>query len=162
MQRKFYINKFKYAIVILSVFLVSFLGGLLTDIGMDWYNTLSLPEFTPPGSIIGIIWSIIFVLVTIAIISFLRKNKGEKELYFNLILFLLILNGILNILWSALFFVGELFLWSIIEMCFLNLVNLALIILLWKKNKFASILFWPYFLWICLATYFAYSIWLLN
>jgi len=155
-------HKIGYVITILAVALVSAVGGGITDKGMIWYEELNLPSFTPPGSFIGIVWTIIFLLSVVSIILFLRHNKEKKELRFNTIIIFLILNGLLNIGWSLLFFGQGLILLSIIEMCALNLVNLILIILLWQENKLSSILFWPYFLWVSFATYLAYSIYLLN
>ncbi|MFA5644379.1 MAG: TspO/MBR family protein [Patescibacteria group bacterium] len=155
-------NKLSYIITVIAVFLVSFLGSLVTNRGMDWYETLNLPSFTPPGFFIGIVWSIIFLLSLFSILLFLHKNKAKKELYFGIIIFFFILNGILNIFWSVLFFGGGLIFWSILEMIVLNLTNLTLILLLWKNNKVSSILFWPYFLWVGFATYLAYIIYLLN
>jgi translocator protein len=162
MKDEFIKRKIKYLIAVVAVFLVSFLGSLLTDQGMPWYNSLNLPEFTPEGSFIGIVWTIIFVLTLVSIILFLRNNSQKKELYFNAILTIFVLNGALNIFWSALFFGWGLIFWSIVEMVFLNLTTLALILLLWKRNKLSSVLLWPYFLWVSFATYLAYSIWLLN
>ncbi len=155
-------HKIGYIITILAVALVSAVGGGITDKGMIWYEELNLPSFTPPGYFIGIVWTIIFVLSAVSIILFLRHNKEKKELRFNTIIIFLILNGLLNILWSLLFFGHGLILWSIIEMSVLNLVNLILIILLWQENKLSSILLWPYFLWVSFATYLAYSIYSLN
>lgn len=155
-------HKIGYVIAILAVALVSFIGGNITDKGMIWYEELNLPSFTPPGYFIGIVWTIIFVLSAVSIILFLRHNKEKKELRFNSIIIFLILNGLLNILWSFIFFGQGLVLLSVVEMCALNVVNLILIVLLWQENKLSSILLWPYFLWVSFATYLAYSIYLLN
>ncbi len=162
MKNNFIKRKINYVIAIISVFFVSFLGGSATDEGMIWYNDLNLPSFTPPGSVIGIIWAIIFTLITISIIIFLRNNRDKKELYFNVIIIALILNGILNIFWSVFFFSWNLIFWSVVEMIILNLSTIAIAILLWRENKFSSILLWPYILWVSFATYLAYSIYLLN
>lgn len=162
MNKKNFNHKMSYVAVVLSVIAVSLIGGSATSGGMDWYNKLNLPAFTPPGSFIGLVWTIIFVLTAFSIILFLKNNKKKKEVYFNCILLLFVLNGLLNILWSFVFFGRGLIFWSIVEMCFLNLSTLILIFLLWKKNKASSILIWPYFLWVSFATFLAYSIYLLN
>lgn len=151
-----------YIISIVAVFLLSFLGSIITDYGMPWYDGINLPGFTPEGSVIGMIWSIIFILILISVLLFLKNNKEKKELRFNLIVSLFIANAVLNILWSALFFAWNLLFLSIIEMIVLNLTTLLLIVFLWKNNKVSSILLWPYFLWVAFATYLAYSIYLLN
>jgi tryptophan-rich sensory protein len=162
MKNNFMKNRIKYAIAIISVFLVSAIGSLITNKGMDWYDTINLPSFTPPGSFIGMVWTIIFILATFSVLFFLRKNKENREIRFQPILIFLIINGILNIFWSTLFFGWGLIFWSIIEMIVLNITTLILIILLWRNNKFSSVLLWPYFLWVSFATYLAYNIWLLN
>jgi translocator protein len=153
---------FPYLISIIIVFLLPFLGSIITEYGMPWYNNINLPEFTPEGSVIGMIWSIIFILILISVLLFFKNNKEKKELRFNLIICLFIVNAILNILWSALFFTWNLIFLSIIEMSILNLSTLFLIIFLWKNNKASSILLWPYFLWVSFATYLTYNIYLLN
>ena len=153
---------FYYFLAFVSIALVSFSGSWFTSLGLDWYNNLNLPSFTPAGSVIGLIWSIIFFLILVSLILFIRRNKERKEFLYRVIILLFVISGLLNILWSAVFFYWQAILWSILEMMFLNLVNLVLIILLWQKNKLSSILLWPYFIWVSFATYLAYSIWLLN
>ncbi len=162
MKNNFIKNRIKYASAIISVFLVSAIGSLITNKGMDWYNAINLPSFTPPGSFIGMVWTIIFILATFSILFFLRKNKENKEIRFQPILLFFIANGILNIFWSTLFFGWGMIFWSIVEMTVLNVTTLILIILLWKNNKFSSVLLWPYLLWVSFATYLTYNIWLLN
>lgn len=162
MKDVFMKNRIKYAVAIISVSLVSVIGSLVTNKGMDWYDSLNLPSFTPPGSVIGMIWTIVFIFLTFSILFFIRKNKEEKEIRFQPILLFFVINGVLNILWSVLFFGWGLIFWSIVEMLALNAVNLILIILLWRNNKFSSILLWPYLAWVGFATYLAYRIWLIN
>lgn len=162
MKNNFIKNRIKYASAIISVFLVSAIGSLITNKGMDWYDAINLPSFTPPGSFIGMVWTIIFILATFSILFFLRKNKENKEIRFQPILLFFIANGILNIFWSTLFFGWGMIFWSIVEMTVLNVTTLILIILLWKNNKFSSVLLWPYLLWVSFATYLTYNIWLLN
>ena len=58
-----------------------------------------------------------------------------QKKYFKLIVSLFFLNAIPNILWRFLFFTSHLFWWSIAEMAMLNVVNLALMSLLWKYER---------------------------
>jgi translocator protein len=155
--------KVNYLLAPLGVLIVSLAGGYFTGGGMDWYNTLNKPGISPSGSFIGIAWTIIFILSAVSILLFSNDPKtNRKSIFFKLIVFLFITNGLLNILWSVLFFSWNLILISVIEMCALNLVNLALILMLWKHHRASASLLIPYFLWVCFATYLAYSIYLLN
>lgn len=155
--------KVNYLLAPLGVLFVSLLGGYITGGGMDWYDAINQPSFTPHGSFIGIAWTVIFILSAISILLFSNNPKTDrKSLFFYIIVFLFILNGLLNVFWSILFFSWHLIFWSVIEMIALNLVNLILILMLWRGYRTSAILFIPYFLWVSFATYLAYSIYLLN
>ncbi len=162
MKKKSMKHKISYILTILVVALLAFLNGNITERGLIWFEELNLPSFTPSGQFINMAWTIVLMLGAIAVILFLRRNKAEKELRFTPITIFLILNAVLNLLWSFLFFSQHWILFSVIEVCVLNLVNLILIILLWQENKLASIFFVPYFLWAAFITFFSYSIYLLN
>jgi len=149
--------KLNYIIIPLIVFLTAFIGSFFTERGMMWYETLELPSFTPPGFVISIAWTIIFFLCLISGLIFWNKGKKRKR-----IALLFLLNALLNILWSFIFFNQHLIFLSIIEMILLNITTLLLIYRLIPVSRVASALLLPYFLWVGFATYLAYSIYLLN
>ena len=139
---------------------VSATGGLVTDSGMDWYRTLDLPSFTPPGSFIGMVWTAIYIMAAVAAWLIWKQRNPDRIRYW--LIGLLIANAVLNVLWTMLFFgIHQLGL-SVIEMIVLNLINLAIIVLCWNRLRAASLLFVPYFAWVCFATYLAITIWRLN
>jgi tryptophan-rich sensory protein len=154
--------KFKsnYLFIPLIVVLVSTIGGFLTDSGMNWYETINTPSFTPPGSVIGAVWTVIFILCAISALLVWNKTKHDK--IFRIIVVIFLLNAFLNVLWSALFFNQQMISASLIEIFILNATNLALIILIWPRSKPASALLMPYFAWVSFATYLLYNIWQLN
>lgn len=146
--------------IVICVMLVAYTGGMATDLGMEWYRQLTLPEFTPPGSFIGIVWTVIYTLGAIAAFLIWQTKDGSRR--FSLLLALLVANAVLNALWSWLFFGFQQIGLAIVEMLLLNLSTLAIICLSWPRRKLAAILLAPYFLWVAFATYLACSIWLLN
>ncbi len=153
--------KIYYLVIPLVVLVVALVGGWLTSQGVStWYTTLMLPEVAPAGGVIGTVWTVIFILSAIAVILIWNKKRSIKR--FGWVVGLLTANAILNVAWSYLFFVQHLLGWAIVEMVLLNLTNLAIIVLVWRKQQLAAWLLVPYFLWVCFATYLAYSIWLLN
>ena len=152
--------KLNYFVIPIFVFLVSLSGSSITQKGMDWYKTLNLPALAPPGSVIGIVWTIIFILTAISAILFWNQKPASKN--FNTIWLLFFINGLLNVYWSFLFFGQQMLFEAVLEMILLNLINLALIFLLWPENKKAAMLLLPYFIWVCFATYLAFSIFQLN
>lgn len=132
-----------------------------------WYKGLTLPPIAPSGFVIGIIWTIIFILTAISAIKIWdafhssKRNKSEISHFYS-ILGLYITNAFLNAGWSFLFFTKSLILASIIEMVVLNLTVAMLIFFNWRFSKLASYLLIPYFVWVCFATALAIEIWLVN
>ncbi|MCL5733910.1 MAG: tryptophan-rich sensory protein, partial [Patescibacteria group bacterium] len=94
--------KQNYLAIPLIVVIVALWSGLITSSGLIWYRTIKLPSWTPSGTVIGIVWSIIFLLsAASAIIIWNKKARGQR---FWIIILIFILNALLNILWSNLFF----------------------------------------------------------
>jgi tryptophan-rich sensory protein len=152
--------KINYFIIPLITLIVAFSGSFLTSGGMGWYKTLKLPEVAPPGSLIGLVWTIIFILTTISALIF--WNKTPRDSRFNTIVIFFLINAFLNVFWSYLFFNQHQILASIIEMIVLDITVIVLIILLSQILKLASYLLIPYAVWVAFATYLAYQISLLN
>jgi tryptophan-rich sensory protein len=152
--------KLNYFIIPALTFAVAYFGGKVTDAGMDWYKTINLPAWTPPGFVIGIVWTIIFILTAMAAI--LVWNKGFGVNNFKLIIGFFVVNGLLNFLWSYLFFGKHLIGADIFTAGLLEISVLFLIILIWPISRLAAGLLFPYSAWVFFATYLNYIIWGLN
>lgn len=63
---------FKFIIILLPWFLSSFI-----PIDKTYYNSLTLPFFTPPPIAYGIIWSIIYIGISISIYQILNAKKRK-------------------------------------------------------------------------------------
>jgi len=153
--------KAHYFFIPLAVVAVAMLGSWLTAQGVQtWYTTLTLPNIAPSGGFIGGVWTIIFILSAVALI--LIWNQRRQIRHFAWLISLLVANGILNVLWSYLFFVQHQTGWAVLEMLVLNLTTLVVIVWVWRRARTAAWLLLLYFLWVSFATYLAYSIWVLN
>ena len=147
-----------YFLIPLTTIVVAVLGSLLTDAGMQWYNTeLIKPELTPPAIAFPIAWTTIFTLTTISALIFWNKSDKKAPLT-TWIALLFLLNAVLNVLWTFLFFYSQAVTEALIEMLLLEATVLALIFLIWKISKTASLLLLPYFIWVGFATYLTYQI----
>jgi benzodiazapine receptor len=150
----------KYLVVFLSVFAVGGVGSWLTSRGLDWYNQSNIPSFAPGGSVIGTVWTIIYILSAIAIILWLNQKKRDANYY--RVIWWFVVNGVLNAFWSYLFFFNHQVGVAIAEMIALEASVLVLIWLMWKRVRLSAILLIPYAVWVVFATYLAYSFLVLN
>ncbi len=152
--------KLNYIVIPLITILVSFLGSSITTRGMEWYGGINLPSWTPSGGVIGGAWTIIFILSTIS--ALLIWNTADRSSKFWWIIGIFLLNILLNILWSYIFFgVHQLGL-ATIEAGVLGLSVLVLIFLSWPISKIASVFLMPYAAWVIFATHLTYVVWTLN
>lgn len=150
-----------YFIIPLIVIGVSVVGSFFTGQGVDtWYQTLSLPSWTPPGSVIGAVWTVLFILVAISALIFWNRAKRGRIFWVAVGVFLL--NAFLNVLWSYLFFSEHLLFVAFMDIIFLELSIIALIVLIWPLSRSSSALLWPYAAWVAFAGYLNYIIWQLN
>ncbi len=149
-----------YIIIPLITILTAVFGGWLTSGGMKWYKTIKLPDWTPPGSFIGAVWTIIFILSTIS--ALIAWNKTPHNYTFWWIIGTFLVNAILNVFWSYLFFNQHLIGPAIFEAALLGLSVIALIVFIWPIAYWAALLLIPYAAWVVFATYLTYAVWFLN
>ncbi|MDH4232515.1 MAG: tryptophan-rich sensory protein [Nitrospirota bacterium] len=141
--------------------LVALAGRQFTSAGIaTWYPSLQKPSFTPPGSIIGIVWTLIYILSAASLIQFLRAAKGKP--LFAIIIGLYILNGIINAAWSYIFFSRHLLMTAVIDAALIAFTVLIMIVSVWNYSKISAFLLAPYFLWASFATFLSYTIFRLN
>jgi tryptophan-rich sensory protein len=152
--------KINYVVIPLLTILVGFIGSSFTASGMQWYRTINLPSWTPPGYVISGAWTVIFILTAVSAI--MVWNSMPRDMVFAGIVAIFLLNAVLNMTWSYLFFVRHEIGYSIIEMTFMLLSVLALMILTYRTLPIASLLLLPYFLWVSFAAYLTVSIYNLN
>ena len=153
--------KINYFIIALLVFAVAAVGGWFTSQGLgEWYDSLIKPAWTPDGGMIGLVWTIIFILTAISAV--IVYNWSINDWRWSLAIKLFVLNGLLNIFWSYLWFVQHALGWALIEMIILEVTVVAIMILIFPRSKLATLLLLPYAGWVAFATYLAFSIWQLN
>ena len=157
-MRKYF--SLSYVIISGITALVAFLGSVITSRGLSWYETLKLPSFTPSGGVIGAAWTVIFILTALSAIVF--WNRAFRNARFLLIITLFLINALLNILWSYLFFGIHVIGAALLEMIILWLTTLVLIILIRPTSRLASTLLFPYLIWVAFAAYLTYTILTLN
>jgi tryptophan-rich sensory protein len=125
----------------------------------SFYVQLDRPNWAPPSSVFGPVWTTLYGLMAIA--AWLAWRAREVGLV-RAALFVFLLQLLLNSLWSWLFFhwrqgglafLDILLLWSLI---------VVTLILFWRIRPLAGALLIPYLLWVTFASALNYSIWQLN
>lgn len=126
---------------------VALLGGLATDIG-DWYASLRQPPWKPPDAWFGPAWTLIFTLIAIAGVR-AWQAAGARQRRGLLLVFAV--NGVLNVLWSLLFFRLRRPDWAFAEVTLLWASILLMMVLCWRVSRGAALLLLPYLLWVAFA-----------
>jgi translocator protein len=139
--------------------LVGGLGAWLTELS-PWYFALKKPSWQPPDWLFGPAWTIILALASLS--AFLAWRNGQDRASRVLILVLFGTNGVLNLLWSPLFFMQRRPDWALFEVPFLWLSILAPIVLLAPISRAASLLMVPYLVWVSFAAVLNLTIVRLN
>ncbi len=150
--------------VALAVFLgVSFiaaaLGSVATSSSLDpWYANLDKPSWTPPGSLIGTVWSILYTLMGIA--AWIVWRQVGWTLSLPLVLFGIQLG--LNVLWSVVFFGLQNPAAGFVTIIVLWVAVLTTLVVFWQVAPLAGGLFVPYIAWVTFAGGLNFILWQMN
>ena len=146
-----------YMAILLSL-LVGGLGGAATEIG-PWYFQLQKPSWQPPDWLFGPAWTTIYVLTSIAGVKAWRRADEVQRRYF---LGALLLNLVLNLLWSLIFFTSQRPDIALLEVVPLWLSILLMVLLVRGYSPVSALLMLPYLGWVAFATYLNWTIVKLN
>jgi benzodiazapine receptor len=151
----------KLVISILMCLAVGFIGSFFTSVSVTtWYVTLSKPSFTPPNWVFMPVWTLLYLLMGISLFLVWREGTDHKIVRIALSLFLIQL--LLNLLWSMLFFGFRSPLAGLVDLAVLWVFIFLTILAFYNVSKKAATLILPYFLWVSFAFLLNFSIWKLN
>ena len=139
--------------LVLATFFIAWLGGLSTIYtDWSWYESLNKPSFNPPNYLFGIVWPILYLLMSI--VSFINAKTIYK-----LYLLQLVVNG----LWSWIFFAFQSIGFAFLDIVVLIFLNILIMKQLRETQAWLSLmLYTPYILWITFASILNLSILVLN
>lgn len=129
--------------------LLGVLGAVLTRLDA-WYYALRFPEWKPPDWAFGPIWTVIFVLAAIAFVKAWNAPDADARRHVMLIA-VYAANGLLNMLWSFLFFMRHRPDWAFTETALLWLSIGMMIAVVAPLSSLGGVLLLPYLLWVSLA-----------
>ena len=137
----FFSSKFS---VFIYVVLALIIGGLASSNTADdlWYQALNKSSLNPPGYVFGIVWPILYLLMSI---SAFRTFDETKDLFLIQLLF--------NALWSWIFFAFQMPFVALLNIWLLIYLNIKINLKMFYQDKLSGILFIPYVLWLFFASY---------
>jgi tryptophan-rich sensory protein len=128
--------------------LLALAGMLATDLG-PWYQALRQPAWKPSDLWFGPVWSTLYTLAATAAVLVWRRSPARSDR--RRFLAAWVLNGSLNVLWSALFFRARRPDWALAEVLLLALSIVLLMVLAGRASGMAVWLLLPYLLWVGFA-----------
>ena len=146
-------------VAVVAATVVAVAGGVATRLG-PWYYNLRKPSWQPPDWLFGPAWTVIFGLIAASGVLAWWGAADWAQRWLTIGLFAV--NGLLNVLWSVLFFTLRRPDWALIEVVPLWLSILAMIIAFATFAPPASLLLLPYLAWVGFAAFLNRAVVRLN
>jgi len=140
----------KFLLYLISTFVIGCLFVPLTN--NNFYSSINKPFSLPPIVFI-VVWSILYILMSISIYR-VRNSKKNNILYY--------INIGLNSIWTLVFFGFKNFLLSFVILVFLLADVIVMLVRFRKYDTLSSNLLIPYIIWLVIAGYLNLSIYLMN
>ncbi|MEI8185713.1 MAG: TspO/MBR family protein [Chlorobiaceae bacterium] len=156
------LNSIKLALCIGLCFVFAFAGSTFTpQPGSEWYYTiLHKPSWNPPDWLFPPAWSLLFLLMGIALYLVVQQRSEKINIQPALVLFGLQL--LLNLGWSAAFFGLHSPSKALAVIVLLWLAIVLTIVKFKAVSPTAAYLLIPYLLWVSFASYLNFTIWQMN
>jgi translocator protein len=147
-----------FLLFLIVTFSASFIGAFATiNYKEPWYSLLTKPSFNPPDWVFGPVWTMLYLLMTIAIWKVWQSNFRNIN-----IVYIYFIHLFFNTMWSIVFFVFH----NILLALFVLIILIGLISYLmmqYKKiNLISFYLMIPYLAWCIFALVLNFSILIIN
>lgn len=134
------------------------LSGFIAGSGpSNWYNQLNQPVFTPPPWVFGPVWTVLYIMIGIAAAYLWQRKQSEQSLFR-----LFILQLVLNLIWSPVFFGLHSILSAAVIIVILWMTLIRLLYAAWSNHRLVTYLLLPYFVWVSFAMVLNISLVVLN
>lgn len=151
----------KLIISLIVTFTAAALGSYFTTPNIStWYASLNKPFFSPPEWVFAPVWSLLYILMAIALYLVWKKDSPQQDKTKAIILYAIQLS--LNALWSVIFFGMREPGIALAEIVVLETVIILTALSFRKMSKVATCLFIPYIIWVGFAAILNLSIVVLN
>jgi len=124
-----------------------------------WYEQLNKPSLTPPSWIFSPVWTVLYILIVIAIVRYYRTPEKQNV---GIVTSILLFHVGANLIWTYLFFGLQSPLLALIDIILLDITLVMLVVFFAKASALAGGLLMPYLLWVLFATYLNWAFYRLN
>ncbi|MET3116610.1 benzodiazapine receptor [Undibacterium sp. GrIS 1.8] len=144
---------------LILTFSAAAIGAFASAQAGTFYMQLTRPEWAPPAWLFGPVWTVLYLMMAIAIWLVWRAH-GLRQASAAISLFLMQLAA--NAIWTWLFFVWHQGALAFVEILLLWALIVGTIVAFWRLNTTAAILLLPYLAWVSFAGGLTYATWTLN
>ena len=139
--------------------LAGLFGSLFMTRGArEWYESLSMPAFTPPDWVFGPAWTALYILMGVAAFLVWRSGKAKARAALAVFAFQLMLNAA----WTPVFFGLRSPTGGLVVILPLLAAIAVCVMLFWRVRRAAAMLMIPYLLWVSFALALNISIAAMN
>lgn len=140
---------------------LGFLSSRISDAGPSnpWFAALVKPALYPPPAAFGIVWSVLYVLIGIAL-AMVASARGAPGRSIAVGVF--VVQFLLNLTWSPVFFGMHRMSVALGIIGAMIVLTGGLIVLFWRVRPVAGALILPYMAWICFAAVLNYQFLVAN
>jgi benzodiazapine receptor len=124
-----------------------------------WYAGLNKPFFSLPNWLFAPVWTVLYILMGLALYLFWQTESTQEKKSGNLFFFTQL---VLNALWSIVFFGLHSPLGGVGVIVLLWVMILLTIVSFSRVSKLASYLLWPYLAWVTFASALNIAVAVLN
>lgn len=133
------------------------IAAILFPSDKAFYNSLNKPFFAPPSFIFGIVWPILYILITYTVYKIITNNLQNKQYSISLIT-----NYITNQLFSFFFFTLKSPFLGFIDSVLVFITSIFLYFETKKLNDNLTKFLIPYLIWNLFAVILSLSIYFMN
>jgi benzodiazapine receptor len=141
--------------------MVGVVGAFFTIASIStWYAGIRKPDIAPPNWVFAPVWTTLYGLMGVSLFLVWRKTLGKG--FGRSAITIFIVQLILNVLWSYLFFGLQSPFLGVVEITILWFAIAATVVLFFRISRTAGLMLLPYLAWVSIAGYLNYMIFILN
>jgi tryptophan-rich sensory protein len=143
---------------VVAVNVVGAVPALVAGPDSAWFRALEKPALYPPPVVFGVVWTVMFTLMAVALWLVWRRDADGRRLAIGLF----VVQMAVNVAWTPVFFALEAIAAALAVIGLLAVLVAATIVAFDRVDRRAAALLVPYLLWVCFAAVLNYRFLQLN